>query len=60
MSSYLMINIFGVMISCQKSVLNAKPFHRYAPHAEPWLGETSSTWRGGSPGLSDRFVAGFM
>ncbi|XP_053407885.1 heparanase-like isoform X2 [Mercenaria mercenaria] len=28
--------------------------------AKVWLGETSSAWRGGAPGLSDRYVAGFM
>ena len=25
-----------------------------------WLGETGSCWGGGAPGLSDRYVAGFM
>ena len=25
-----------------------------------WLGESSSCWGGGAPGLSDRYVAGFM
>ncbi|XP_060590905.1 heparanase-like [Ruditapes philippinarum] len=28
--------------------------------ANVWLGETSSAWRGGAKGLSDRYVAAFM
>lgn len=31
-----------------------------APGRPIWLGETSSAYGGGSPGLSDAYVAGFM
>ena len=30
------------------------------PHAELWLGETSTAWGGGAVGLSNAYVAGFM
>ena len=30
------------------------------PNATLWLGETGSTFGGGTKGLSDRYVAGFM
>ncbi|KAK2176167.1 hypothetical protein NP493_678g01053 [Ridgeia piscesae] len=30
------------------------------PHAELWLGETSTAWGGGAEGLSNAYVAGFM
>ena len=33
---------------------------KYYPGAPRWLGETSSAWGGGAPGLSDRYIAGFM
>ena len=32
----------------------------YQPDAELWLGEASSTFGGGTPTLSDAYVAGFM
>ena len=32
----------------------------YLPDVELWLGETSSTFGGGTPELSDAYVAGFM
>lgn len=32
----------------------------YQPGTELWLGETSSTYGGGTRGLSDAYVAGFM
>lgn len=31
-----------------------------APGIPRWLGETGSAFGGGAPGLSDRYVAGFM
>ena len=30
------------------------------PHAELWLGETSTAWGGGAEELSNAYVAGFM
>lgn len=33
---------------------------KYQPGAELWLGETSNTYGGGTPGISDTYVAGFM
>jgi len=37
-----------------------KYVNEYQPDAELWLGETSSTFGGGTPTLSDAYVAGFM
>ena len=34
--------------------------NEYQPGTELWLGETSSTYGGGTRGLSDAYVAGFM
>ena len=33
---------------------------QYMPGVDLWIGETSSTFGGGTPGLSDSFIAGFM
>jgi len=30
------------------------------PYTPRWLGETSSAFGGGAPGLSDRYIASFM
>ena len=27
---------------------------------DEWMGETGSAWGGGAPGLSDKYVAGFL
>nr|XP_033503556.1 heparanase [Epinephelus lanceolatus] len=37
-----------------------KKVKRLSPGKPVWLGETSSAYGGGAPGLSDTFVAGFM
>ena len=33
---------------------------KYQPKSEIWLGETASTYNGGTAGLSDAYIAGFM
>lgn len=42
------------------SVSAAQMVHKLQPEAEVWLGETSSAFDGGTSGLSDVFIAGFM
>ena len=32
----------------------------YQPDAEVWLGETSTAYDSGTPGLSNAYIAGFM
>ena len=33
---------------------------QYAGGVDVWIGETASTYGGGTPGLSDSYVSGFM
>ncbi|XP_074640870.1 heparanase-like isoform X2 [Tubulanus polymorphus] len=45
----------------RKSIENTvSVVHNVKPKCQVWLGETSSTYGGGTEGLSDRYVAGFM
>ncbi|XP_061409165.1 heparanase [Lethenteron reissneri] len=50
-----MLDSLAAEISAVQEVVNKE-----APGKAIWLGETSSAWGGGAPGLSDTFVAGFM
>ncbi|XP_078668077.1 heparanase-like isoform X1 [Branchiostoma floridae x Branchiostoma belcheri] len=50
-----LLDMLGRQITAVNRVVNTT-----APGLPVWLGETSSAWGGGAPGLSDSFVSGFM
>lgn len=57
---------FHVWMDTEVSGVQANPFllgqevNQVSPGKPVWLGETSSAYGGGAPGLSDTFAAGFM
>ncbi len=55
---FFTVSVLDKLISEAKLARNVvSEYHR---DIELWLGETSSCYGGGAPGLSDTFVAGFM
>ena len=50
------LNSLRGAIEAVKDQISASGFSQTAL----WLGETSSAWGGGAPGISDTFAAGFM
>lgn len=57
---------FHVWMDTEVSGVRVNPFllvqevNQVSPGKPVWLGETSSAYGGGAPGLSDTFAAGFM
>lgn len=49
--------VSGVQVS---PFLLIQEVNQVSPGKPVWLGETSSAYGGGAPGLSDTFAAGFM